>query len=662
MKRMSWVQVPGRDARSCVSAIVILLGLVLVWVAQVCAQEAAQAVVPDQYDVRQFGAVGDGKTDGTAAFQKALDAAGKAGGGIVYAPRGNYLFAGHLNVPNAVTLAGMWQSVPAHNGIRDRGMPKPTDDGTTFLVTEGAGSEDGPAFVTLNTDSTLRGVVLYYPQQNASEEPKPYPWAIAMRGKNPAVLAVEMLNPYNGIDATHNERHLIRDVQGQPIRRGILVDDIYDIGRIENVHFNPWWSTSPKLFQWQMNNGEAFIFARSDWQYVFNTFCFGYKIGYKFIKSNRGVCNGNFLGIGADDCQTALVVEESAPFGLLITNGEFVSFHGPDPTMIEVTQTNKGSIRFVNCAYWGPCNQIARIAGTGTVGFSDCTFTQWGGKEGNRPAIQAQSGTILVRGCEFRQDRPQIQLGEDVRRAIIAENIFTGSERIDNRSKGNVQIGQNVADKPAEVSGTFSIVAVDPNTGVCGAAVASKYPAVGKVVPYVRAGVGAFCTQHWHNPPWGEQALDLLAKGELPEQVLAELLRDDPQRDKRQLAIIDMTGRAANRNPADADPSGIWWGAASGRYYACQGNTLAGQKVIFAMARAYEETKGSLADRLMAALVAGDAAGGDHRGRLAAGIRVAKVGIEGYWLELCVDKSDDAVTELAKKYAELEHEAKQSSK
>ena len=211
------------------------------------------------------------------------------------------------------------------------------------------------------------------------------------------------------------------------------------------------------------------------------------------------------------------------------------------------------------------------------------------------------------------------------------------------------------------VSGTFSIVAVDPNTGVCGAAVASKYPAVGKVVPYVRAGVGAFCTQHWHNPPWGERALDLLAKGDLPEQVLAELLRDDPQRDKRQLAIIDMAGRAANRNPANADPSGIWWGAAAGRYYACQGNTLTGSEVIFAMARAYEQTQGSLADRLMAALLAGDKAGGDHRGRLAAGMRVAKKGVEGYWLELYADKSDDAVTELAKKYAALEYEAKGAS-
>ncbi|MHC4353248.1 MAG: glycosyl hydrolase family 28-related protein [Planctomycetota bacterium] len=409
------------------------------------AADHAQGLQPGSLNVRDFGAIGDGKTDDTAAFQKALDAASQAEGGVVHAPRGNYLFKGHLNVPSAVTLAGLWQSVPAHNGIRNRGLPKPTDDGTTFLVTEGAGSEEGAAFITLNTNSTLKGVVLYYPEQNVDDIPKAYPWAIAMRGKNPAVLAVEMLNPYNGIDATRNERHLIRDVHGQPIRRGILVDHIYDIGRVENVHFNPWWSMKPKLFQWQMENGEAFIFGKSDWQYVTNTFCFGYNVGYKFIRTKSGMCNGNFLGIGADDCHTALVVEQCAPYGLLITNGEFVSFHGPDPTMIGIGDANRGSVRFVNCAFWGPCNQIAKISGDGTVGFGDCTFTQWGGKDGTRAAIQAKSGTVLIRGCEFRQNRPQIELGKDVSRAIIAENIFTGSARIDNKSEGNVQIGLNVS-------------------------------------------------------------------------------------------------------------------------------------------------------------------------------------------------------------------------
>lgn len=396
--------------------------------------------------VRDFGAAGDGKTDDTAAFQRAMDAAAKAGGGTVLAPRGNYFFAGHLNVPNAVTLAGIWTSVPAHNGLRDAGLPKPTDDGTAFLITENEGNETGAPFITLNHNSTLRGVVLYYPNQVRDDVPKPYPYAIAMRGKNPAVLQVELLNPYNGIDASRNERHLIRDVQGQPLRRGVFVDAIYDIGRIENVHFNPWWSVSPKLFAWQQTNGEAFIIGRSDWQYVFNTFCFGYNVGYKFIKTRSGACNGNFLGIGADDCFTAVVVEESTRMALLISNGEFVSFHGPDPTMVDVKASNTGSVRFVNCAFWGPCNQIARIAGKGTVGFSDCTFVQWDHKKEGRAAIQVESGSVVIRGCEFQEAKPHIDLGEGVRRAIISGNLLAGPAKIANRAKGKVIFSENVGE------------------------------------------------------------------------------------------------------------------------------------------------------------------------------------------------------------------------
>lgn len=219
--------------------------------------------------------------------------------------------------------------------------------------------------------------------------------------------------------------------------------------------------------------------------------------------------------------------------------------------------------------------------------------------------------------------------------------------------------GAEAAGTRSRITATFSILAVDPETGQCGAAVASKYPAVGKVVPYVRGGVGAFCTQHWHNPAWGKQALDLLEAGKAPEEILAQLLRDDPQREQRQLAIIDMSGRVANHNPSQAGKGSLYWAAMSGRYYSCQGNTLTGREVIVAMSRAYEETKGSLGDRLMAALVAGDRAGGDHRGRLAAGIRVAKPGIKGLWLELYVDESDNAVNDLARKYSEMRHEAKE---
>ena len=199
------------------------------------------------------------------------------------------------------------------------------------------------------------------------------------------------------------------------------------------------------------------------------------------------------------------------------------------------------------------------------------------------------------------------------------------------------------------LSQTFSIVAVDPTTGVCGAAVASKFPAVGKVVPYVRDGVGAFCTQHQHNSIWGDKALDLLDCGLLPEEVLASLLGDDPNSAKRQLTLIDMKGQTATRNPIGANLSGIWWGSMSGKFYACQGNTLVGPSVIIAMANAYESSRGLLAGRLMEALVAGDQAGGDHRGRLAAALRVASAGVEAITLD--IDESNDAVMELNQKYA-----------
>jgi uncharacterized Ntn-hydrolase superfamily protein len=208
-----------------------------------------------------------------------------------------------------------------------------------------------------------------------------------------------------------------------------------------------------------------------------------------------------------------------------------------------------------------------------------------------------------------------------------------------------------------EIIATFSIAAVDPLTGECGAAVASKYPAVGKVVAHARPGVGAFCTQHNGVQAWGEKALDALEAKKLPEEVLSGLLKDDKNPGGRQLGIIDMKGQSAQRMPVTAPKNSHYWGGMSGKFYVCQGNTLTGREVIVAMSKAYEETKGSLTDRLMAALLAGDCAGGDHRGRLAAGIRVCKKDVEGYWFELHVDKSDDAVVELHKKYAATDHPA-----
>jgi len=406
--------------------------------------------------VVDFGAIADAQTDNTSAFQRALDAARASGGGTVYAPPGKYLFRGSLHIPEGVSLRGSYGCVPAHTGIRDSGQPKPGDDGTALLVVGARGSENATPFINLNTNGSLIGLTVYYPEQEMDGEPVAYPWTVAMRGKNPAVLDVELLNPYQAIDATNNERHNIRNVTGQPLRRGIWVDAILDIGRIENVHFNPWWSVKPKLLRWQMEHGEAFIFGRADWEYVLNTFCYAYKTGYKFVETATGSCNGNFLGIGADNCNRGILVEQCTAFALLIANGEFTSFQGDDPTMVEVRPTNRGVVRITNSAFWGPCRQIAKIAGTGTVSFGECTFVEWGEefigseKEYERDgppvaAIQAASGSLLVHGCDFRADKPHVSVGKDVQRAVISGNLFSGPIQIQNSSDKHVEIGLNAS-------------------------------------------------------------------------------------------------------------------------------------------------------------------------------------------------------------------------
>ncbi len=417
-----------------------------VFVSTLLLSSVALAAPAGIWNVMDYHAIADGSGDNTTFFQEALDAARAANGGIVEVPTGRYRFNGTLTIPSNVTLRGVHTYAPAHAGIRDAGQEKPVY-GTVFEPHAGAGSEEGAPFILIQGNAALQGVSIHYPDQKPdAPSPTPYPYAVALRGNNPAIQDVQLLNPYNGIDASHNQRALVRNIHGQPLHIGIFVDAIYDIGRIENVHWNPWWSMQKGVYEWQMKNGVGFLFGKTDWHYVLNTFCFGYNVGYKFYATERGGTNGNFLGIGADDCYTALQVEESAPMGILITNGEFVSFHGPDPTMVRIEKSHTGTIRFSNCAFWGPAHQNAIIDGYGTVGFSDCTFMQWGHDNNpDTPAIKAYSGSLIIRGCEFMEDKPQLYLGKKVDRAIITDNLFVGKKRIEKKSRGDIIIKHNAA-------------------------------------------------------------------------------------------------------------------------------------------------------------------------------------------------------------------------
>jgi uncharacterized Ntn-hydrolase superfamily protein len=172
---------------------------------------------------------------------------------------------------------------------------------------------------------------------------------------------------------------------------------------------------------------------------------------------------------------------------------------------------------------------------------------------------------------------------------------------------------------------TFSIVAIDPQTGELGVAVASRYFSVGSVVPWAMADVGAVATQANVNVGYGQQALDLLRQGMTAPEVLKKLLADDkfPGKDGRQVAIVDAKGNVAAYTGPNA-PN--WAGDRQGKTWSAQGNILVGPQVPEAMGKAFEAAAGELAEKLFAALKAGDGAGGDSRGRQSASMLVVRKG------------------------------------
>lgn len=198
----------------------------------------------------------------------------------------------------------------------------------------------------------------------------------------------------------------------------------------------------------------------------------------------------------------------------------------------------------------------------------------------------------------------------------------------------------------AQEMGTFSIVARDPETGDFGVAVESKFFNVGAVCPWARAGVGAISTQAAANYSYGPEGLKLLEQGLTAQQVVDKLTGADEGRDRRQLGVIDAKGNVAAWTGSKC---GAWAGHLTGKNYSLQGNILAGEGVVKGMESAYLAAKGSFAERLVAALEGGQAAGGDKRGQQSAAIVVVRAnslfGSDRY-IDLRVDDHPEPIQEL----------------
>lgn len=199
---------------------------------------------------------------------------------------------------------------------------------------------------------------------------------------------------------------------------------------------------------------------------------------------------------------------------------------------------------------------------------------------------------------------------------------------------------------------TFSIAGFDPDNGDLGIAVHSKFPNVRATIPFAQAGIGAIATQSYCNTSFGPKGLELLKNGASPQQVVDILITNDHDRDYRQVGVLDAQGNAANYTGQECFS---FAGGTIGKYCTVQGNVLAGEQVVTAMKEGFENTKGSLSERLIHALDMGQHAGGDRRGQQSAALLVVrdKGGYGGHddrYVDISVYDHQQPIEELKRLY------------
>ena len=413
----------------------IVLGLGLIVACGATAAGSAEG--PWTANVLDCGAKADGETDDTAAFQAALDAAADKGG-MVLAPAGTYLIAGALSVPQGVMLRGVWEA-PHHADI---------GKGTVLYATGSKGNEDGPPLILLHQSSGVRGLTIFYPEQDANDI-QPYPWCIQGMGMHGSVIDVTLVNPYKGIDfGTHpNELHYINNVFGQPLRLGIFIDKTTDIGRVQNVHFNPhsWaraaFPTAPNDERWAKvqayleENFVGFLIGKTDWQYMRDCFCIFPKIGFHFVQTEAGPGNVVLTQCGADICPVAVQVDASQRHaGIAFTNAQIMG------TVI-VGPRNAGPVKFTNCGFWtiAKTNEQVIVDGHNTVTLNACHFAGWAMEDRDAPCINIKGGAALISNCDFFATKKlQVLVHEGADGVAITGCRLRGGAKIENRAGKDV--------------------------------------------------------------------------------------------------------------------------------------------------------------------------------------------------------------------------------
>jgi hypothetical protein len=248
-----------------------------------------------------------------------------------------------------------------------------------------------------------------------------------------------------------NELHLVRNVFACPLKIGVYIDQCTDIGRIENVHFNPnfWTRMALKpsfpggdIQAYLEKNLVGFKIGKADWEFISNSFVIFPKIGFHFDDFGHGPGNAVITQSGSDICPVAVRVDRSQPHaGVEFANAQFMG-------TIEVGPQNRGPVKLANCGFWGipATREHVRHEGASSLVLTACHFTGWDHAGKGDPCIRSAGGRLIVNGCEFMdQGKRAIILEKGLKAAAVLGCMFRGPDAVSDQSGADVQIGLNTS-------------------------------------------------------------------------------------------------------------------------------------------------------------------------------------------------------------------------
>lgn len=411
------------------------------------------------YSVADFGVTGDGITDVTQQFQDLLDQLGDLGGGTLFVPEGRYVISGNLLLPKGITLRGEWTKP-------EKGVPVV---GTVLMAYAGRGDEEATPFITMEPSSAVMDLTIWYPEQTPSNI-TPYPSTVEFGkpnyfgNENCNAKNITLINSYSGIVFSRKNGGTcptINGVYGTPLSRGIEIDNIVDVGRIEWIDFSPdYWAgsglpNSPSIDgdhkAWIYENGTGIVMRRNDWSYTSFVKVDGYNKGFhavESITSPGAQPNGHHYSMTFTNCKTGLDISAANAVGLMCTGIKTVKCE----TGIAVRNSASGVVQLHTCSLEATKNAIL-------VDESASTRLMILQSEIKAGAVNVSGGTFTATDCDFNNPAPQISIMKNAR-AVLTGNRFAHAVQINETS-----IFKNIVDHtPVNTKRLPEIIEISPET------------------------------------------------------------------------------------------------------------------------------------------------------------------------------------------------------